>query len=127
LELLALFTNRSIREVASTVVKVVLAETLCAVLGFHGVDEGSLFVVTEIFQCGDIESGHHVVVFVDQVVAVEHVETIPWTIAGENLNLFVLVQPNDIFQCGLLVGKNTTSASSTAHNLEVDEMNVDWL
>jgi hypothetical protein len=67
------------------------------------------------------------VVFVDQVVAVEHVETIPWTIAGENFNLFVLVQPNDIFQCSLLIRKDTTSATSTAHNLEVDEMNVDWL
>jgi hypothetical protein len=48
-------------------------------------------------------------------------------IASENLNLFVLVQPYDILQCGLLVRKNSASTSSTANNLEVDEVDMNWL
>jgi hypothetical protein len=64
-------------EVAVAVDEVGIVEWLGAVLGFHGVDEVGLFVVAEVFECGDVEGGHHVVVFVDQVVAVEHVETIP--------------------------------------------------
>jgi hypothetical protein len=48
-------------------------------------------------------------------------------IAGEDLDFFVLVEPHDILQCGLLVREDTTSTTGAANNLEVDEVDMDWL
>lgn len=122
-------------------------ERLGTVFGIHGVDEGCLFVVAQVFEGGDVEGGHHVVVFVDKVVAVKHVEAIPSAssivsvkvvedvqeavylraIASEDLDFFILVEPYDILQCSLLVRKNSASSATAADNLEVDKVNVDWL
>jgi hypothetical protein len=48
-------------------------------------------------------------------------------IASEYLNFFVFVQPYDILQCGLFVGKDSASTASAADNLEVDEVDMDRL
>lgn len=77
LEHSALFLNLAIFEIAIAVCKVFGIEGLCTVFCVHGVDEGGFFVVAKVGEVSYIEGGHHIVVFVDQVVAVEHVETIP--------------------------------------------------
>jgi hypothetical protein len=48
-------------------------------------------------------------------------------IAGKNLDLLVFVQPNDILECSLFVRKDTAGTTSAANDLEVDEVNVNWL
>lgn len=59
-------------------------------------------------------------VFVDQVVAVEHVEAIPRAVAREYLHAFILVEPDDILKSGLLVRKNLLAfAFCAADDLKV--------
>lgn len=48
-------------------------------------------------------------------------------VASEDLDFFVLVEPYDVLQCGLLVRKNSASATAATDNLEVDQVDVDWL
>lgn len=77
LEVFAFLVDCFAFKVAVAVVIIFFLEAFGAVLGIHGIDESGLFVVAEICQCSDVQSGHHVVVFVNQVVAVEHVESVP--------------------------------------------------
>lgn len=44
---------------------------LGTVARFHRVDEAGLLVVAEISEGSDVESCHHLVVFVNKIVAVE--------------------------------------------------------
>lgn len=102
-------------EVAAARGEVAFGEELVAVAGFHWVDEAGLLVVAQVGQSGNIERGHHLVVLVDQVMAVEldfllarsvkrvcgmtnHVEAIPWSIACDDVDLFVGVEPDNILK-----------------------------
>ena len=53
-----------------------------------------------------------------------HVETIPWSVAGNNVDLFVGVQPDDILESNLLIRTNATR-SGAADDLEINKVNVD--
>lgn len=66
-----LLLDFGVGEVAGAVIEVGLGEGLGAVAGFHGVDEAGLLVVSEVGEGCDVEGGHHFVVFVDEIVAVE--------------------------------------------------------
>jgi len=91
-----LLLDGSVCEVSATSFPVGFGERLRAVALLHGVDEAGLFVVAKIRQGGNIHSSHHLVVFVDQVVAVEHVQTIPGCVASNHIDLLVGVQPNHV-------------------------------
>jgi hypothetical protein len=98
---------------------------LRAVAGLHGVDETGLLVVAQISQRRYIEGRHHLVVLVDQIVAVEHVEAVPWCVASDNVDLFVGVQPDNILECNLFIRQDTTTrAASACDDLEVDQMDM---
>ncbi len=74
-------------------------------------------------QC-DVECGHHSVVLVDQVVAVEHVETVPWAVKGKNTDSFSRLELDGILQTSRLIGKHAATTSSTTNDLHVDQMDV---
>ena len=64
----------------------------------HRINEVGRFRVAEVGERGDVEGGHHVVVFVDEVVAVEHVDAVPRRVAGEDAHFFVGAQEDDVFE-----------------------------
>lgn len=61
----------AIREIARTSRKITFRERLCAVALFHGINEAGLLIIAKVREGGDVHGSHHLVVFVDQVVAVE--------------------------------------------------------
>ncbi|TLD12853.1 uncharacterized protein PgNI_02843 [Pyricularia grisea] len=90
----------------------------------HGVDEVSLLVVAKVGQGSHVEGGHHVVVLVDQVVAVEHVDAVPGGVVSLDEHLFVLAQPDDVLETGGLVGQDGAVAVAL-QNPKVDKVDVD--
>lgn len=106
--------DSSAGELAAAALVICLAERLCAVALFHWVNEAGLLVVAKVSESSDVESSHHLVVLVDEVVAVElnrvsvcrnciewaletyHVETVPRCVAGDDLSFLVLGQPDDV-------------------------------
>ena len=93
-------------EHTGTCLEVGLGESHRTVAWLHRVDKVSGLGVAEVAQCSDVESCQHLVVFVDQIVAavelismkmvynggvdlLKHVDTVPWRIACDNLDLLV--------------------------------------
>ena len=103
---------------------VVFIDVFGAVLLLHRVNELGCLRVAEVGKAGDVESSHHVVVLVDEVVAVEHVDTIVWGVAGDDGDLLVGTKQDDVLQGFSFVGKNASFASGAAQDLEVDEMDM---
>ena len=64
----------------------------------HRINEVGGFRVAEVCERGNVEGGHHVVVFVDEVVAVEHVDAVPRRVAGEDTHFFVGAEEDDVFE-----------------------------
>lgn len=60
-----------IGEVAAAGGEIAIREVLIAVARLHRIDKGSLLVVAKIGQGCGVESGHHFIVFMNEVVAVE--------------------------------------------------------
>ena len=66
-----------------------VVDILGSVLLLHRVDKLGCFGVAEISETGDVKSSHHVVIFVDKVVAMEHLYTIIRSVTGDDCNLLV--------------------------------------
>lgn len=64
-------------------------------------------------------------VFVDEVVAVKHVDTVPRSISRDNLNLFILAEEHNVFQGFLLVREYASFSSCAGDDLEIYQMYVD--
>lgn len=108
--------------------------------GGHGVDEHGVVgvAVRGDVDVGDVEGGHHVVVFVDEIVAVKHVDSRPGGEVGDQLYAFcgngklvnvrtgkareltIHAQVDDIFQGCCFVGFDNVAAPGSFYNLEVD-------
>lgn len=57
--------------------------------------------------------------------ATHHVETVPWRIASDDVDLLVGVEPHNVLESHFLVGQDSTAATSSARDdLEVDKMDV---
>jgi hypothetical protein len=89
----------------------------------HRVDEASGFRVTEISKGCNVESSHHINVLMNQVVAVEHVNTIPRGVSSKNPNNLIGTKEDNILHSDLLVRLNTTSG--TGNNLEINQVDMD--
>jgi hypothetical protein len=50
--------------------------SLCLPSVLHGINETCSLWVSKVFEHRDVERRHHVVVFVDEVVAVEHIHAV---------------------------------------------------
>lgn len=116
----------AVGEISRATCKIAIRERLRTVALFHRIDEAGLLIVAKVRKGSDVHCSHHLVVFVDQVVAVElysvskvtsivvsenntyHVETIPRCVASDDVDFFVGVQPNNILERLLLIGSHTT-------------------
>jgi len=81
-------------------------------------------VVTLTFELGDVEDGHHHAVFVNEVVAVEHVQTVPWSVDGANLGRLAWLNVDDILESGALVWEKTSGTASALDDLERNKVDV---
>lgn len=62
-------------------------------------------------------------VFVNQIVAVEHVKAVPRAVAGEDSNALALVEPDDVFEGGLLIWQDSVALAFCA----ADDLKVLWV
>lgn len=67
-------------EVTATREPILLVKRYCPILLVHGIQEASGLIVAEIYKGLNVESSHHLMVLMDQIVTMEHVKTIPWSI-----------------------------------------------
>ena len=93
----------------------------------HRINEVCCLLIAKVFQRSDVECGHHVMIFMNQVVAVEHVHTIPRSVLGQDLYLLVDTEQHYVFESNFLVFQDRAFAIYTAHYLEVDEVDVHWM
>lgn len=82
-EEIALVVDFAIIEVATTTRIVAFAEGFGSVCWVHGIQEGGGFVIAKVCDGCNVHRRHHFMVLMDQVVAVEHIETVPWSIAKD--------------------------------------------
>ena len=82
---------------------VIGADGLAAVLDLHRVDELGGLGVAPIAEAGDVEGSHHIMVLMNKVVAVEHVDTIVRGVACNDCDLLVLAKKDNVLQSLLLV------------------------
>lgn len=82
-------------------------------------------VVTLVLELADVEDGHHHAVLVDEVVAVKHVETVPWSVNSTNFSRLAWLEVDNVLESGRLVWKKTSRATGSLDNLERYKMNVD--
>lgn len=68
---------------------IVVVQVFGAVSLLHGVNEVGCLRVPPVSETGDVECGHHVMILMNEIVAVEHVDSIPRSISGNNLYLLV--------------------------------------
>ena len=67
-------------------------------------------------------------IFVNEVVAMEHVQSGPWGKVGDNIDLLVSSQVDHVLERGSFVRSNPLTARSRAgNNLHVNEMNMNWV
>lgn len=93
----------------------------------HWVHKVRSLLISEIRKSSDVEGSHHVMILMDEVVAMEHVHPIPGRILGQNLHLLVDAEKHDIFECDLLVLEDRALPVETFNDLEVDEVDVNWM
>jgi hypothetical protein len=65
--------------------------------------------------------------FVYKVVTVKHVDTIPGRVARNNNDSLIWAQPDNIFKRYLLIGLDAARATSTRNDLEINQVNVNWM
>ena len=82
-------------------------------------------LVAKVLEHTDVERGHHVMVLVDQVMAMEHVHPVPGRVLGQHLHLLVGAQQHNVLERGLLVLEHRAAAVEALHDLEVDEVDMD--
>ena len=66
-------------------------------------------------------------ILVDEIVAMEHVHTVPGCILSQDLHLLVDAEKYDIFESDLLVFEHRTLTVETFNYLKVDEMDVNGM
>lgn len=77
-------------------------------------------VVAELLQKGNVECGHHLVVFMDKVVAVEHVDAVPGSEVSEHLDDFTRLEEDSVLQAGGFVRQQSARATRSRNHLERD-------
>ena len=87
--------------VDDTLLAIVVVLVLAAVLLLHRIQKLGGLGIAPVAEAGDVKSSHHVMVFVDQIVAVEHVDTIVRCVTGDDGHNFILAKQDDILE-GLL-------------------------
>ncbi len=80
----------------------------------HGIDEPGSLWVAEVRKGGDVDRSHHVVVFVDKVVAMEHVNTIPRCISRNHRRRLASAKENNVLEGFPFVWLNTSVHSSSS-------------
>ena len=93
----------------------------------HRIQEARCLAIPEIFKHTDIKRSHHIMIFMNQIVAVKHVDTIPRREFGEDLHFLVDAKENDVFEGDLLVFEHRPFAVHALHDLEVDQVHVYWV
>lgn len=99
---------------------------LCSPALLHGVDELCCLGVAKVAQAEgrDVESAHHVVVLVDKVVAVEHVDAVPGSVLRHNLQRLVWPNHANIFHACSLVRHHLAAPADPLYNLKVDKVDM---
>lgn len=64
-------------------------------------------------------------VLVDEVVAVEHVDSLPWRISGNNPHNFAGCDPNHVLHTSSFIWHHCVPSASARDDLEVNEMDMD--
>lgn len=96
-----------------------------APLRIQGIDEARA-LVANVRQGRDVERGHHLVVLVHQVVAVEHVLAGVRPVLRLDPHRLADVEPDDVLEALRLVVLHAAVAAARARqDLEVDEVHVD--
>lgn len=90
-----------------------------------GVAEVGGLVIPEAREHGDVEGRHHVLVLVDQVVAVEHVQPRPGLVVRLHPHRLPLRQPDHVFQAVRLVRLHAAVPARPRDHPEVHEVHVD--
>lgn len=93
----------------------------------HWVGEvkGAVERVSQGLQKSDVERGQHGMIFVDEIVAVEHVDAIPWSVVSQDLRSLTGLEEDGILQTCRFVREESSRAASTGNDLEVDKMDMD--
>lgn len=68
--------NRLVAKGPGTASKLGPSVWLSSPSGFHRIDVGC-FIVAKIREGSDVKGGHHVVVLMDQIVTMEHIDSVP--------------------------------------------------
>jgi hypothetical protein len=63
-------------------------------------------------------------VFMDKVVTMEHVDTLPWCVPSHNTDGFTRGYPNDILFTRCLVWHHIVTAASARKHLEINEVDM---
>lgn len=77
-------------------------------------------VVAEVLQHGHVEGGHHVLILVNQVVAVEHVEARPRLVMSLDPDRLAGREPDDVLETVGLVRLDAAVAARARDDAEVD-------
>ena len=85
---------------------------LAAVFILHRIKELGSLIIAPVFETLDVEGSHHVVILMNEVVAMEHVDTIVRGVARNDCDLLVHAQENDIFESFLFVVEDRTLTTS---------------
>ena len=85
---------------------------LAAVFVLHRIEELGSLVIAPVFEALNVEGSHHVVIFVNKVVAMEHVYTIVGGVARNDGDFLVHAKENNILKGFFLVVENRTLATS---------------
>ena len=66
-------------------------------------------------------------VFVNKVMAVEHVEAVPGSEVSQHMDDFTGCEENCVLEAGSLIRQESPSTSGSADDLQVHEMNVNGM
>jgi len=91
----------------------------------HWVGVVSGDVVTLGLELGNVEDGHHHAVFVNEVVAMEHVKTVPWSVNSADFSSLAWLEVDNVLEAGSLIWKDTSVTTGTLNDLEGHKMDVD--
>jgi hypothetical protein len=63
----------------------------------------------------------------DQVMAVEHVDSVPRRVSCDDSHFFVRAYPDDVFQSNCFVRLNPAAATCSRDDLEINQVDVNWV
>ncbi|KAL2284811.1 hypothetical protein FJTKL_08640 [Diaporthe vaccinii] len=119
--------NCFIRECACSCLEITRTERFSPPSRLHGVQVSRCLIIAPVRKSSDVEGSHHVVILVDQVVAMEHVDSVPWSIVSLHDRGLSSPQPDHVLEPSGLVGHDSPVAIRPREDTEVNQMNMDGM